>query len=335
MRTTLRDIAREAGMSVGAVSLVLNDKPCRISELKKEHIREVALRLRYAPNQAARTLVTKKTQMLALILPDIENTFFSSLARQIEDNCRQNGYFLIIANSNDNGQEDIKLLQSILARGIDGLFFIVSNQSCRDGAALVRELQGITVPFVLVDRVLDALSCDKVFFDNKNGAYQAVRHLLDMGHTKIGCVANTAASSGIARLHGYKAALTEAGIEPNPTYIVEGDYRFDSGSAAARVLLRTGVSAAFVSNDMMAFGFLQHLFERGLHVPSDFSLIGYDNSLSPYVPSVGLSSVAQDVKKLGEDACLLLAERLRGEAPPPRTVCLAPGLVVRSSVKKV
>lgn len=335
MRITIKDIAREANMSASAVSLVLNNKPCRIAEEKKERIRQIARQLQYAPNQAARSLVTKKTQMLALILPDIENTFFSSLAKQIEDNCRRDGYFLIIANSNDTNREDLKLLRSIVARDVDGLFFIISNESCRDSTALVKELESMTIPYVLVDRPCDGISCDKVLFDNQNGGYLAVRHLLDMGHTRIGCVANTAASNGIARLHGYQSALDEAGLAFNSTYVIEGDYHFDSGVHAAQELLRTDVTAAFVSNDMMAFGFLQYLYGQGLQVPSDFSLIGYDNSLSPFVPSVGLSSVAQDVRKLGEDACRLMMEQLHGVVQAPRTICLTPRLVVRSSVRQV
>lgn len=140
MGVTIKDIARQAGMSVSAVSLVLNNRPCRISEAKKQEIREIAARLQYQPNQMARSLVTKETKMLALILPDIENIFFSSLAKRIEDGCRREGYLLIIANSGDRSAEDRALLHSIAARGVDGIFLIVSNESYRDNTALLAEL---------------------------------------------------------------------------------------------------------------------------------------------------------------------------------------------------
>ena len=156
----MKDIAREVGVSVSAVSLVLNNRPCRISEEKKRQIFEVAKRRNYAPNQAARSLVTKRSRMLAVILPDIENLFFASLAKRIEDSCRRNGYMLLIVNSNDSYQEDKALLHSIVARGVDGIFLIVSNESCRQEREeeLTRLLKGLPIPYVMVDRIFDQLA---------------------------------------------------------------------------------------------------------------------------------------------------------------------------------
>src|SRR5690625_2362871 len=122
MRITLKDIAEKANVSISAVSLVLNDKPCRITQEKKDKIKQVAEEYNYSPNQIARSLVTRQTKTLGLIIPDIENIFFSSLAKNIEEKCRKKGYTLIIVNSNDNYQDDIDLLNLLNARSVDGIF---------------------------------------------------------------------------------------------------------------------------------------------------------------------------------------------------------------------
>ncbi|HIT53527.1 MAG TPA: LacI family DNA-binding transcriptional regulator [Candidatus Fimivicinus intestinavium] len=335
MSATIKDIAREAGVSVSAVSLVLNNRPCRITQDKKELIRETAQRLNYAPNQAARSLVTKKTRTLALILPDIENPFFSSLAKRIEDCCQRDGYLLLIASSNDQFSSDCALLREITSHGVDGLFLIVSNESYQENTRLLEALSRLPFPYIQVDRVYDNLVCDKVLFDNEQGARIATRHLLENGHTRIAYVANTSANNGRARLAGYRAALEEDGLPFDPALVAEGDYRFDSGYRAAKALLKTDATAAFVSNDMMALGFLKYLYSQGLRVPKDFSLVSYDNSLSPFALGVELTSVAQDAQRLGEEACRLLTGRIKNKSAPPRTVCLEPELILRSSVKRL
>ena len=335
MSATIKDIAREAGVSVSAVSLVLNNRPCRITQDKKELIRETARRLNYAPNQAARSLVTKKTRTLALILPDIENPFFSSLAKRIEDCCQRDGYLLLIASSNDRYHSDCALLHEITSHGVDGLFLIVSNESYQENTRLLEALSRLPFPYIQVDRVYDNLVCDKVLFDNEQGARIATNHLLESGHTRIAYVANTRANNGRARLAGYRAALEEAGRPFDPALVAEGDYRFDSGYHAAEALLKTDATAAFVSNDMMALGFLKYLYGQKLRVPEDFSLVSYDNSLSPFALGVELTSVAQDAQRLGEEACRLLIGRIKGKSAPPHTVCLEPELILRSSVKRL
>ena len=337
MGVTMKDIAQEVGVSVSAVSLVLNNRPCRISEEKKRQIFEVAKRYHYAPNQAARSLVTKQSRMLAVILPDIENIFFASLAKRIEDSCRRSGYMLLIVNSNDSHKEDKALLHSIVARGVDGIFLIVSNESCRqqEERELIQLLKELPIPYVMVDRVYDQLECDKVFYDNERGAYLAVRHLQENGHIHIGCVANLSSNSGLLRLQGYQQALKEANQVYRPSYVVGGDYHFESGYQAADSLLQAGVTAAFISNDMMAMGFLKRLHEHGLEVPRDFSLVGYDNSLLSTVCDVNLTSVEQDSHLLGEEACRLLIDRIKDQTLPPRTVCLSPKLIVRNSVQSL
>ena len=242
---------------------------------------------------------------------------------------------LLIANSNDQYEQDKVLLRNISARGVDGIFIIVSNESYRYKSKLIQELQNLPIPYVMVDRVYEQFVCDKVLYDNEQGAYLAVQHLQENGHTRIGCVVNTASNNGRLRLQGYKRALKEKGIKFDPRYVAQGDYHFESGYQAAQELLKTDITAAFVSNDMMAMGFLKKLYECGLTVPQQFSLVGYDNSLSPFILGVDLTSVAQDPQRLGEEACQLLFTRLKDSQAPAKMVCLPPQLIVRNSVGKM
>lgn len=332
-RVTIKDIAKEACVSVTAVSLILRECPCRISAEKKALVRKIAAERNYSVNQMARSLATKKSNMLALILPDIQNIFFSSLAHHVENYCRQAGYALLIANSGDVFANDKGLFQNLEARGVDGIFLIISNESYQEYDELVWQLENLTVPYVLVDRVFPDLNCDNVSFDNEEGAYQAVRYMLHQGHKKIACVyRNDRNGSGSKRLDGYRRAMLEYGGTVSDEYLQEGDYRLESGYEAAETLLKTDATAAFICNDMMTMGFLKKLYEQGLKVPKDYSVVGYDDSLKEFLLDVQLTSVSQDIERLSGIACELMFERLEEKRIQPRQVVLMPKLIVRESV---
>lgn len=332
-RVTIKDIAKEAGVSATAVSLILRECPCRISAEKKALVRKIATERNYSVNQMARSLATKKSNMLALILPDIQNIFFSSLAKHVENYCRQAGYALLIASSGDVYANDKELLRNLEARGVDGIFLIVSNESYQEYDELVWQLEGLTVPYVLVDRVYPDLNCDSVSFDNEEGAYQAVRYMLNQGHKKIACVyRKDGTGSGSKRLDGYRRAMLEYGCTVPAEYLKKGDYRLESGYAAAEALLEINTTAAFICNDMMTLGFLKKLYEQGLRVPKDYSVVGYDDSLKEFLLEVQLTSVSQDIERLSGIACELMLERLDRKRLEPRQVVLTPKLIVRKSV---
>ena len=221
-KITIKDIAREAGVSPAAVSLILNKKPCRITEEKKQLVREVARRENYIVNLAAKSLATRKSEMLALILPDIENTFFSSLAKQIENRCRQEGYSLIIASSDDRRENDKKFLRVLEARGVDGIFLILSNELLGNRQELKKELSLLTMPYIMIDRTFSGTDCGRVSFDHEQGGYLATKYLLEQGHTKIGCVyRDDKAGSGKNRLDGYLRALREFDIPVLEKYLAK------------------------------------------------------------------------------------------------------------------
>jgi LacI family transcriptional regulator len=332
-KVTLKDIAEEVGLSVTSVSLVLNNRPCRLSLASKERIREVAARLHYVPNQIARSLVTQQTHTLGLVIPNIESRFFASLAKSLEERCRQDGYALFITNSSDRSESDLELIRMLVERGVDGLFLVVSNEVSQN-EELMRTISDLPVPFVMVDRILNDLTCDKVLFDNELGAYMAVRYLTSMGHRRIGCIVNTKGSiSGRARLLGYQRAMREAACDTRFEYVVESDYHIPSGYQAAEQLLSSDVTAIFASSDNIALGLLKCLHERGLRVPRDYSIVSYDNSSADALFEPTLTAIDQDVVELADHAFDVLLRRLFGSKGDPVREVLTPRLVVGASVR--
>lgn len=339
-RTTLRDIAHEVGVSVTTVSLVLNNRLARVSDETRAQILETAKRLRYVPNQNARSLLTKRTMLIALIVPDIENLFFAALARCLEESCQAAGYELVIANSNDRRAVERDLLQHVVARGVDGLFLIPARESYVDEVGLREDVRRVPCPVTLIDRLVSAQWCDGAGFDNVLGGALAARRLLEAGHTRIGCISGDGREgSANRRRRGFANVLEQAGVPLEPALDVAGDYRFDGGYAATAAMVDNGATAVFCCNDLMAMGLLRGLRERGLSVPADMSVIGYDNIMERFGMQIEVTTVEQDVAQLARAAWELLSARIGtpGEGHPwlaePRTRVLAPCLVDKGSVR--
>lgn len=223
-RATLKDVAA-AAVSVTTVSLVLNNRPARVSEEKRKAIADAAKKLNYVPNQSARSLVTKQSQLVALIVPDIENLFFAALAKCVEDECAAQGYSLIVANSDDSRVTEHELLQRLPARGVDGVMLIPARESCAGDAAerLREDVALVSCPVVLIDRLTQCGWCDAVGFDNYLGGRLAARYLLEGGHTRIGIVTgDTAESSAAERRRGFVDAVEQAGECFDSSLCVEG-----------------------------------------------------------------------------------------------------------------
>lgn len=336
-KVTLRDIAREVGLSTTAVSLVLNDRPCGISEESRRRIKEVARKKRYIPNQIARSLVTQRSQTIGLVVPNIESRFFSSLARRLELGCRGRGYALIITNSDDSPTNDSELVRLLLNRGVDGLVLVMSDET-RVDAQLLSVLETLPVPFVMVDRLVEGLACDKVAFNNRQGGYLACRHLLDAGHRRVACVVNRASNTGRERLAGYERALVERGIEPDPALELESAYYTADAYATADALLATDATAVFAGSDNIALGLLRRLYEQDLRVPRDLSVVGYDNSTADVLFEPALTSVEQNVDELSAAALELLFRQIEegerhAEMGAPEERILTPRLVIKGSVR--
>lgn len=336
MSYTLKDIAKQANVSITAVSLVLNDKPCRISDEKKELIKQIAKENNYTPNINARSLVTKETKTFGLIIPDIENIFFSRLTKSIESYCRQAGYTLIIVNSNDEYEQDLYLIDLLLSRGIDGLFITFSTSAYKHEEELCAKLSELTIPYVLIDRFFNDFDCNKVYFDNTLGAYLATKYLIEQGHKRISCVVHSINSHSLAfRFDGYKKAMQEYGLEIKDDYIIKGNYHIESGYDAGDIIMRNNTTAVFVANDMMTLGLLKRLKEEGVRVPEDLSIVSYDNTLNDFIITLQLTSVEQNIANLGKKASDVMINLVQNKQSDFANICLEPKLVINNSVRNI
>ena len=312
-RATLKDVAAAAGVSMTTVSLVLNNRPARVSTEKREAIAQAVKRLNYVPNQNARSLVTKRSELVALIVPDIENLFFAALSKCVEDECAAQGYSLIVANSDDSRATEHDLLRRLSSRGVDGILLIPARESCSDGvgADLRADVGRVVCPVVLIDRLTRCGWCDAVGFDNYLGGRLAAQYLLEGGHKRIGIVTGDVAESSAAdRRRGFVDALEQAGERLDPALCVSGDYRFASGYRAADRIIDGGATAVFCCNDVMALGFRQRMAERGLHVTEDMQVIGYDNILKRFGLGWRMTTVEQSVGDLAAACWAMLGGRI-------------------------
>lgn len=337
-KVTLRDIAREVGLSTTAVSLVLNDRPCKISEESRRRIKEVARRKRYIPNQIARSLVTQRSQTVGLVVPNIESRFFSSLARRLELGCRERGYVLLITNADESPENDSELVGLLVNRGIDGLL-VVASTGAEGRGPLASTLEALPVPYVMVDRLVPGLTGDTVAFDNEAGGYLACRYLLDAGHRRIACVVNLSTNTGRGRLVGYERALRERGVQPDPALVFPCAYYIPEAYRVAAAVLATDATAVFAGSDNIALGLVRRLYERGMRVPQDFSVVSYDNSAVDVLFEPAITSVEQNVDELASAALDLLFRRMgeseEGELGDPEEHILMPRLVIKSSVRAI
>lgn len=342
-RVTLKDVAAVAGVSVAAVSLVLNGKPNRLSEARRRQILQAAESLHYVPNQNARSLVTRRSMLVALVVPDIENMFFAAFAKALDERCRADGYSLIVANSDDGRDREHALLERLESRGVDGLMLIPARESTGMVDVLRDDVLRMSCPVTVVDRLLDVRWCDTVGSDNYRGGMLAGNALLQQGHRRVACIsAADLSNSASDRREGFLGALRSAGLALDPELDIVGDYRFDSGFAAADRLVEHGATAVFCCNDLMALGCMMRFVQRGVSVPCDCSVIGYDNVIHRRLGlAPTLATVDQHIDILADRAYALMRRRMdepqseRYWFSEPEHIVVKPSLVERESVGAV
>jgi hypothetical protein len=335
-KVTLKQIAQEVGLSPSSVSLVLNNRPCRISEENRKLIKEVAARNHYVPNQIARSLVMRESRTLGLIVPNIESRFFASLAGSLEKRCREDGYALFITSSGGSADDDLELLRQLVTRGVDGVFLVVGDEFS-DDRALREEVSHLPIPAVMVDRAIEGLECDKVMFDHEMGGYMATRYLIEQGHCRIACLVNARRSNtGRKRLAGYERALREVGLPIDARLEFESEYYIPSAYEASEAVLATDATAVFASSDNIALGLLKRLHEMGKSIPGDISVVSYDNSAADVLFEPALTAIEQDPGILAEHAFGCMSKRLAGRGGRrAEEVVLEPALIVKGSVLKL
>lgn len=337
MPVTLKDIAEKSGVSVSTVTRVLNDKAreYRISDETSRLVEKTARKLKYRPNQLARGLRLKKTQTIGLLAPDISNPFFAYITRRIQNIAAEHNYSIVICNTNEDQNIEIEQTQLLLSKGIDGFIIMPVGLSFKHLQNIKKE----GVPIVLIDRCFEELPFNSVVIDNYEGAYSAVKHLIEYGHERIGMIQglpHTYTNNG--RVEGYLNALRDHKIKINKNYIIGSDFGKENGYCSAKKLLsfKKPPTALFLSSDLIALGALEAIYEANIRVPDDVSLVAFDDiDFAPFLISP-LTVVSQPKDRLGEIAVNLLIQQLKKrKTEKPVTEILKPQLIVRESVKKM
>ncbi len=328
-RVTMADVAREAGVSMMTVSRVVNHKG-DVSPDTRQRILEIIERVGYRPSGIARGLATQRTRTLGLVIPDIANAFFASVARGVESQAYSKDYSVFLCNTNEDPQREMEVLQSLDEKRVDGVVLC----SSRLGDDELCPLLGRHPAVVLVNRLLDGGDVGMVMIDDECGGRLATQHLLQTGHRAVGLLAGPETSySGRQRGMGYRAALAEGGVSYSPGWVRHCAPRVDGGQRAARHLLsaRPDLTALVCYNDLVAVGALQACAELGRRVPADVALVGYDDIplAELVVPPLTTCRVPGD--ELGRRAVQLLLGQIDGLNEQGERVVLRPELIVRAS----
>ena len=327
---TIKDVAREAGVSVGTASQALRESPA-VREATRRRVVAVAARLRYQPSALARGLVTRRTHTVGLLISDIANPFFIRAVRAVEDAAQENGFNVILCNTDEDPAKETQYLRVLIEKRVDGIILATTAGSRQ----AIRDVRWRRVPLVLFDRELTGIAADTVKVDSVLGGRLATEHLLALGHRRIAIIHGPVVrSTGAERLQGYLAALAAAGIRADPALMREGNFKQDSGRALARELLNVAPlpTALFCTNNLMTVGALQTLQEQGVRIPADLSLVGYDDMEWWTLTHPPLTTVGQPVYDLGREAMrLLLAQIGAPGRRRPRRVVLKPELILRDS----
>ena len=337
-KVTLKEIAKEVGLSVTTVSLVLNDRECRVSEDNRRRIKKIAREKHYVPNQIARSLVTQQSMTLGLIVPDLETHLYGAMAKKLERTCREAGYALFITSSHDHTVDDMRLLHMFWNRGVDGVFYVPSTKSATC-SELMEMLRNYTIPGVVIGRSADHIPWNSVSFDNREGGRAATHALIDAGHTKIGCLINaTHTVSGHQRAEGYAEALHEAGIRLDQSLILECNRTIDGGRMGCERLLKAGATSIIAADDILTYGVMNHIYEKGLHIPEDISVIGYDLAGMRDMFSPAISTIDANIDEMITQAFSLLSRYLGKNPTCAETsmhYMIAPTFTSKYSVKRL
>ncbi|PYQ54792.1 MAG: transcriptional regulator [Acidobacteria bacterium] len=306
---TIQDIARHAGVSVSTVSRVLN-KTVPVARAKRVAVMTAVEALGYRPNVVAQELARGHTLAVGVLPEGISNPFYSRVLKGIEQGLRGTPYYPLFA-SGEHPDEEAQSLDMLLRHRVEALVVIGAVIPDDTLIQLSRRM-----PIVAIARTVAGLEERCVRVANVEGACKATRHLLDMGHRRVAHITGLRThSDAVARRAGYERALEEAGLAPDPALVREGDFEEQSGLAAAESLMQAGTpfTAIFAANDQMAMGAQLALFRRGLEVPRDVSLVGFDDQPSAAYACPPLTSLRQPAAEMGRAAVLALVDELRGK----------------------
>jgi DNA-binding LacI/PurR family transcriptional regulator len=326
---TIKRVADRAGVSIATVSRVFAD-PSAVSDGLRQRVHEAARALNYRPSRAARTLRVGTSQAVGVVIPDLENPFFTAVVRGIELVLQAAGYTLLLANSDEDAAREREILETLRAEGVAGIIFVPIN-AARDA---YRDVLAPPLHVVAVDRSPTSLRPDLVTVDNGQGTRLGVEHLLALGHRDVALLGGPSRhSTAKERERGFHEAMRAAGRTVRPELVHHGDFREIGGYDGMKALL--GLSrpptAVFVANNLMTLGAFRALHEAGVRIPDEVALVGFDDM--PWATSLNppLTAVSQPSQEIGSSAADLLLDRIARPDRSIRHLILETTLVVRAS----
>ena len=334
MAVRMKDIARDLGVSLMTVSKALRNHS-DISQKTRERVLKRMRELNYQPDWVARSMVTGRTYLVGLVLPDLMHSFFAEVATSVARKFQPLGYQVVISNTEEDAELEQRHVEVLIARKMDGL--ILASAQHQKKSALFRGLDSSGIPYVLIDRTIPGVMANYVGVKDDDLGALATGHLLAQGCRRIAHIRGPAVSTGRGRLQGYRRALERAGVKVRPEYVVEGQFGDTGGYHAMLRLLKLSPppDGVFCYNDPVAAGAIKAVLEAGLRVPEQIAIIGAGNVHYSDLLRVPLSTVDQSSSLIGERAAELLAESMDAKKrPEPRRIFIPPRLVVRDSSRR-
>lgn len=337
MTVKLSHVAEKAGVSIATASLVFNDRP-GVNKDTRERVLSAAAELGYLPNNVARSLALKSSRTIGLVITDIENPFFGSLTRYIDEYSHRKGYTLIISVSNDEPAEENRIIEGFIGDRVAGVL-VVPTQVTRSEFKIYEILRKRRIPCVFSTSYYPRAKGEYVMTDLEAGSYRLTKYLLELGHRDISYLVSLDPEAPIRslRLAGYRKAFEEKGLEPNPDWTVQCHKPdFHSGYSEAKALLATAKPDSIIAiNDIMALGARKAIRESGLAIPRDISIAGYDDLIYSSISDIPLTTVHQNVEEIARLSVDMLMSRIEGEEPRDEHRLIGPELMVRESTGPV
>ncbi len=333
--STLKYIAKELGFSVSTVSRALNGKTV-VKEATRQRVLEAAKKYNYMPNEVARSLQKSATETIAVVLPDVSETFFGTIVKEIERVVARAGYMIILADTHEKAAKEQKYLDMLFKRRIDALVLATVDLS----GDSVRTFIDRGVPVVFIDNVPELDAIDAITVDNSKASRMAVEYLCSCGHTDIATIiGSNEETTGTERLSGYKRAISDNKIPFDSSLVAFGDYKQESGYSAMISLLDNRVdrpfSAVYVTSEKMTYGAMRAIRDRGLCVPDDISVVGFDIHNHTDDRRQKITTVVQPEELIGQRVGEILLKRLSGDNSELCRELLEPALEKGDTVKKL
>jgi LacI family transcriptional regulator len=329
MMANIRQVADASGVSTATVSKFLNG--VKVKEKNRVAIEGAILKLNFKVNQIARGLRTNKSMTIGVLIPELDNLFATSIVSIVENILIENGYSTIICDYKTNAILEVKKLDFLIDKMVDGIITIPYYQTAEN-------LENIDVPIVLIDRMVENSDCDCILIDNEEASYKATNYLIENGHKSIAILCgNTEIYTTKERYNGYIKALNENHIKVNSEYVLFGNYDVKTGYDLTNMLInmKNRPTAIFATNNEMTIGAMIALNEQNIDIPNEISFVGFDNLELAKAVKPKLSIITQPTEKIGEVAAHTIIARINGEVSTEKTVKLATNLVKQGSVKNI